>query len=51
MELFKDFGNSLIVFIRFNPDSYINENNKKVLSSFKIHKILDVPIIRDIKED
>jgi hypothetical protein len=50
MELFQDFGNRPIVFIRFNPDSYINEIGKKVLSSFKMHKGLDVPIIREQKE-
>jgi hypothetical protein len=50
MELFQDFGNRPIVFIRFNPDSYINEENKKVLSSFKMHETLDVPIIRNSKE-
>jgi hypothetical protein len=50
MELFQDFGNRPIVFIRFNPDSYINEKNKKIPSSFKMHKALDVPMIRDQKE-
>ena len=50
MELFQDFGNRPIVFIRFNPDSYTNEENKKVLSSFKMHKTLDVPMIREQKE-
>jgi hypothetical protein len=50
MELFQDFGNRPIVFIRFNPDSYINESSKKVLSSFKMHKTLDVPMIRNPKE-
>jgi hypothetical protein len=50
MELFQDFGNRPIVFIRFNPDSYINEDGKKVLSSFKMHKALDVPVIREPKE-
>ena len=50
MELFQDFGNRPIVFIRFNPDSYINEDGKKIPSSFKMHKILDVPMIRDQKE-
>ena len=44
MELFQDFGNRHIVFIRFNPDSYVNRDGKK------IHKKLDVPIIRDPKE-
>ncbi len=50
MELFQDFGNRPIVFIRFNPDSYINEKFEKVLSSFKMHKTLDVPMIREQKE-
>jgi hypothetical protein len=50
MELFQDFGNRPIVFIRFNPDSYVNEDGKRIHSSFKMHKKLDVPIIRDSKE-
>ena len=50
MELFQDFGNRPIVFIRFNPDSYVNEQNKKIPSSFKMHKKLDLPMIRDQKE-
>ena len=49
MELFQDFCNRPIVFIRFNPDSYINEGKKK-LSSFKTHKLSGVPMIRDKKE-
>lgn len=47
MELFQDFGNRPIVFIRFNPDNYINEDGKKILSSFKS---FDVPMIRNPKE-
>ena len=50
MELFQDFANRPIVFIRFNPDSYINEDGKKIPSSFKMHKALDVPVIRETKE-
>jgi hypothetical protein len=50
MELFQDFGNRPIVFIRFNPDNYINEDGKKILSSFKYHKSFDVPMIRNPKE-
>ena len=50
MELFQDFGNRPIVFIRFNPDSYVNQKNKKIPSSFKMHKTLDVPVIRNPKE-
>mgnify|MGYP003402185235 CR=1 FL=1 len=49
MELFQDFGNRPIVFIRFNPDSYI-KNSKKMPSSFKYHNTLGVPMIRDQKE-
>lgn len=44
MELFQDFGNRPMIFIRFNPDSYI-KNDKKINSSFKMHKTLDVPSI------
>ena len=50
MEIFQDFGNRPLVYIRFNPDSYINEENKKVLSSFKNHKTLFVPMIKVKKE-
>ena len=46
MELFQDFGNRPIVFIRFNPDNYIS-NNKKIKSCFKIHKTHGIPIIND----
>jgi Holliday junction resolvase len=49
MELFKDFGNRPIIFIRFNPDGY-NLESKKILSSFKMHKTLYVPVIRNKKE-
>jgi uncharacterized C2H2 Zn-finger protein len=50
MMLFQDLGNRPIVFIRFNPDSYIDEDNNKVQSSFKYHESLGVPIIRDKDE-
>ena len=50
MELFNDLGNSLIIFIRFNPDSYINNKGKKKLSSFKYHQTLNVPTIRNKEE-
>ena len=50
MELFQDFGNRPIIFIRFNPDNYINKENKKILSSFKYHKSTGIPLIRDKKE-
>jgi hypothetical protein len=50
MELFQDFCNRPIVFIRFNPDKYINEKGEKNPSSFKYHKTLDVPVIKSKKE-
>lgn len=48
--LFQDFGNRPNVFIRFNPDTYISNESKKIFSSFKMHKKLDIPIIRNHKE-
>lgn len=50
MHLFEDFGNRPIVFIRFNPDGYIDEQGIKQPSCFKYHKQLDVPGIRDKTE-
>jgi hypothetical protein len=50
MELFKDLGNRPIVFIRFNPDSYIDKKGNLVKSSFKYHKKEEVLIIQDIHE-
>lgn len=50
MEIFEDFGSRPIVFIRFNPDSYTNKDGNKILSSFKYHKVLEVPVIRNKKE-
>lgn len=50
MEIFEDFANRPIVFIRFNPDAYIDEHGNKHPSSFKYHKTLDVPVIRDKNE-
>ena len=49
MEISNDFNFRPIIFIRFNPDTYIKDN-VKVLSSFKLHKTNGVPIIRDKKE-
>ena len=50
MELFQDFGNRPIVFIRFNPDKYINGKEENFSSSFKMHKSLDIPVIRNKNE-
>jgi hypothetical protein len=35
MTLFKDLGNRPIVFIRFNPDCYIDDKGKRIKSCFK----------------
>ena len=34
-ELYQDFGYVPIVFVRFNPDSYIDANGTKVTSCFE----------------
>jgi hypothetical protein len=47
MEIYGDTAYRPIVFIRFNPDGYIDKDNKKIESSFNMHKTRDVPIIRD----
>jgi uncharacterized protein YajQ (UPF0234 family) len=39
MEIFKDLGNSPLTIIRFNPDSYISKDNKKIKSPFGITKV------------
>ena len=38
MELSQDLGHRPIVFIRFNPDNYINRHNKKIESCWKLNK-------------
>jgi hypothetical protein len=38
MEISKDLDHRPIIFIRFNPDEYINDNNKKVSSCWSIDK-------------
>jgi hypothetical protein len=35
-ELFIGFANRKIIFIRFNPDSYINKNGKEIKSCFSL---------------
>lgn len=37
MEISKDVGHRPIVFIRFNPDDYINKNNENIKSCWKIN--------------
>ena len=41
--------NKPVIFIRFNPDSY-KQNDKKIMSSFKLHKESGNLIIRNEKE-
>ena len=43
-------ANSSLLDSGFNPDKYINEYGKKILSSFKMHQTLDVPMVREPKE-
>jgi hypothetical protein len=50
MELSKDFNHRPIVFIRINPDSYIDENNKKIQSCFIVKKDTGKVEIRSEKE-
>jgi EsV-1-7 cysteine-rich motif len=50
MEIFKDTNNRPVVFIRFNPDKYINAENKIIDSCFDINKKLDVPFIKNKKD-
>lgn len=49
MEISNSFANRPIVFIRFNPDSYIKENIK-IESSFKINKQSGISVIRNKNE-
>lgn len=44
MQLFQDFGSRPMVFVRFNPDAYYDDN-KKVKSCFNIHKTLGIQIL------
>jgi hypothetical protein len=46
MEISQDIGHRSLIFIRFNPDSYIDNQNKKVKSSWIMNKqsgILYIP--------
>ena len=47
MQLFKDLGDRPIIFIRFNPDKYIDKDGKSIKSCFKYHKTTGVPMIAD----
>ncbi len=47
MEIFQDLGNSPLTIIRFNPDSFIDENNRKHESLFKTNKLTSIFEIRN----
>lgn len=49
MLLFQDLAERPIVFIRFNPDNYVDKNGNKINSCFKIHKRNGILIIEDKK--
>jgi hypothetical protein len=38
MEIFQDLGSRPILFIRFNPDSYLSGGNEKIKSCFSYDK-------------
>ena len=50
MELSQDLGHRPIIFIRFNPDDYININNERVRSCWSITKITGIIKIEYKKE-
>lgn len=45
MEIFQDLGSRPMVYIRFNPDKYINKKGKTIESCFKQHTVNDMPVI------
>ena len=49
MELSQDFAHRPIVFIRFNPDDYIDSNGTIVESCWKINKLSGILILNKIK--
>ena len=50
MELSQDLGHRPIIFIRFNPDNYVNINNERVRSCWSITKITGIVKIEYKKE-
>ena len=38
MELSQDLGHRPVIFIRFNPDKYINNNNEIITSCWELNK-------------
>ena len=50
MEISQDLGHRPIIFIRFNPDDYVNINNERVRSCWSITKITGIVKIEHKKE-
>jgi hypothetical protein len=50
MLLSQDIGHRNLVFIRFNPDDYINQHNKKIKSCWNITKETGMCKIANKKE-
>jgi hypothetical protein len=51
MQLSQDVGHRPIVFIRFNPDDYINSNNEKIMSCWGITPKTGILKIKNNKND
>ena len=51
MELSQDLGHRTIVFIRFNPDGYIDKDGKKITSCWRLNKIGVMIIMESRKKE
>jgi len=51
MELSRDVGHRPIIFIRFNPDEYVDKNGKKIKSCWKLNKNGIMSILSSKKEE
>jgi hypothetical protein len=51
MLIFQDLGNRPIIFLRFNPDKYKDENGNTVKSCFTYHKTTGVCMIDNKNKD
>jgi hypothetical protein len=49
MEISKDLNYRPIIFIRFNPDKYIDNNGNIIKSCWKLHKVSDILYIEKNK--
>lgn len=50
MEISQDVGHKPIVFLRFNPDSYIDKEGNKVSSCWKVNRTTGLLLIDKKKE-